>query len=65
MVVNMDENDRATIKISRELFTRIKRITEKEDLGFNSPTDFIKDAIREKLKEVDPEGSKYYDDDEK
>ena len=46
----MDNNGRATISIPKALFDRVsKLINDRPELGFTSPSDFIRDAIREKL----------------
>ena len=47
----METKKKATIGVSRNLYDSVKKfITERSELGYNSPSEFIRDAIRNKLK---------------
>lgn len=55
---SMKKNDKVTIKIPRPLYNNIKLI--KENLGFNSVTDFIVYVLRNIVSSSRPKDTKRY-----
>ena len=51
----MDDNKWTNIPLPKELVNRVKEILEASELGYSSVSEFVREAVRIRLREVEKE----------